>query len=419
MEWRPQIGCRLALRIAFWRGAANLGRSSRLGAALVKRSARSVLQTVHLWLGLALGLPLIVIGLSGSALLLQREIVSRSLPAANAVGENASLARVVEAARALADREVATIRVQLLIRDGAPTIVQLAAPGRGNRALAVYVDPVSAEVLGSEEVGGRGPVLRFLVNLHAFLMLSPPIGLPVVGWMGVVTLFMSVSGLILWWPRAGAWRRALWVSRGARGLRLHLDLHHAVGFWGFLVLLIISFSGIYLCFPQTVSSGVRYFLPAEQPQFAVPAGFVAPAPPLDADKVVAAAMTAVEDARVVSISLPGTNTVPYVVEMEPGGLVPAAPPIFVMFEPESGALSFIDDPRGYNVGSKFLNWQHALHFAVGFGWPWKILVFLSGLLPLLLAVTGTAIWWKKRRNRKAASATDAMPVMEPAPEAQG
>ena len=31
---------------------------------------------------------------------------------------------------------------------------------------------------------------------------------------------------------------------------------------------------------------------------------------------------------------------------------------------------------------------------------WTVLVFLSGLLPLLLAITGLTVWWKKRQARK-------------------
>ena len=41
----------------------------------------------------------------------------------------------------------------------------------------------------------------------------------------------------------------------------------------------------------------------------------------------------------------------------------------------------------------------ALHFSVGMGGVWTFLVFLTGLLPLLFAITGLNIWWLKRRAR--------------------
>jgi uncharacterized iron-regulated membrane protein len=59
-----------------------------------------------------------------------------------------------------------------------------------------------------------------------------------------------------------------------------------------------------------------------------------------------------------------------------------------------------------------LNWQHLLHFGVGLGLLWKILVFLSGLLPLLLAITGLTVWWKKRQIRNANEIADASAIAE-------
>ena len=56
------------------------------------------------------------------------------------------------------------------------------------------------------------------------------------------------------------------------------------------------------------------------------------------------------------------------------------------------------DPQRFSLGERMLAWQHALHAGQGLGWVWKILVFLSGLLPLLFAVTGVAMWRLKRRR---------------------
>ena len=63
------------------------------------RAFRRVLQTIHLWVGLILAIPIILIGLSGSALLLQREILSLSVPAASATGQSQSIARIVASAQ--------------------------------------------------------------------------------------------------------------------------------------------------------------------------------------------------------------------------------------------------------------------------------------------------------------------------------
>src|SRR6185503_1144923 len=182
------------------------------------------LQTIHLWLGLILAIPIIVIGVSGSALLLQREILANAIPAATAAGEAQSLVRIIESAATAAPENTTPRSIVLPNGSRAPATVQFDTSGRPPRTL-VYVDPASLEVLGTSAVVQRGPILSFLINTHAFLMLPAHIGLPFVGWMAVAMTFMALSGLVLWWPRRGAWKRALLMRRGARGLRFHLDFH--------------------------------------------------------------------------------------------------------------------------------------------------------------------------------------------------
>ena len=63
------------------------------------RGFKRILQTVHLWMGLILAVPIILIGVSGSALLLQREILAYNVPAATADGERAPLADIIAAAQ--------------------------------------------------------------------------------------------------------------------------------------------------------------------------------------------------------------------------------------------------------------------------------------------------------------------------------
>src|SRR5690242_8408464 len=85
-------------------------------------SVRSTLQTIHLWTGLALSVPLILIGLSASALILQREILARSVPAASAQGGRQSVASIVAAAQP-AMPDLTAARVDLPTTAGYPAAV--------------------------------------------------------------------------------------------------------------------------------------------------------------------------------------------------------------------------------------------------------------------------------------------------------
>ena len=374
-------------------------------------SFRRGLQTVHLWAGIALALPLIVIGISGSVLLVQREVAVASVPAAPATGDKQTLVRIIETARATQpDRRVA--RVQVPRAEGEAVAVRMQTRERPIRNNDVYVDPVSLQILETRDIVQRTDFARQLVNLHAFLLMQPSTGMPIVGWMGVAMTLMGISGLILWWPKKGFWGRAIWVRKGAKGLSLNLDLHHAVGFWSMIVFLIMSISGVYLVFPETFHASVSAVLPtgvaADGP---VPETPALPGP-FDADKAVLSAEAVVPNARARVVQMPDRPERPVVVEMENTGFGPSAPPILVTMDQNTGEVGYIDDPRQYAIGDKLLNAQHALHFGVGFGWIWKVLVFFSGVLPLFLAVTGVNIWWLKRRARQ--RVLTAVPVGAPA-----
>ena len=370
----------------------------RVASARRPQPFRRALQTIHLWVGLILCLPIIAIGLTGSALLVQRYIQIYSVPAASSAGTYQPLARMVEAAQAAVATGIKANQVELPLARGWPATVQFVMARQPVRTMAVYVDPVSLEVLGQKEVIRRGPVRDWLVATHEFLLLPGHIGLPLVGWMAVTMTFMGVTGLILWWPRPGRWLSALRVARGARGMRLQLDLHRVVGFWGLAVFLILSLSGIYLAFPRTVSTGIRLALPSTHAHLDQDFGAVERIWPLSPDQALTTATKLVPNARPAMIQMPLRDG-PMVVQLETQNFWPSIPPITVTFDPSNPDYVAVDDPQRYTVGDRVLNVGYAMHFSVGMGFVWTFLVFLAGLLPLFLAVTGTTVWWMKRRVR--------------------
>jgi uncharacterized iron-regulated membrane protein len=195
------------------------------------------------------------------------------------------------------------------------------------------------------------------------------------------------------------WKHAFWVRKGARGLRFHVEFHHAVGFWGSLILFVMGVSGIYLVYPETFRESVEAVMPTGN-SFNGAREYTGGPAPLHADGAVEAALAAVPNARAVNIQLPPTPDLPFVVQLETMEFRPKLPPILVTLSAKSGEINFVDDPRNYSIGDKFLNLQHAMHFGIGLGWLWKILVFVSGILPLALAITGLMIYVKRRAAKR-------------------
>ncbi|WP_211112521.1 PepSY-associated TM helix domain-containing protein [Azospirillum sp. SYSU D00513] len=363
------------------------------------------LQQVHLWGGLILCLPLVMLGITGSILVFEHELerLFEEKPAYSlAVGEPAAPSAILAAARAAAPEGMVPSMLMLPREAGQPATVRLAQPGRGPGpgGRQMLIDPVSLTVLATPEpsVG----ILRQIFLLHANLLVRDRSGREIVGWLGVGMLALGISGLVLWWPRPGRLKAALTVKKGARGLRLHRDLHGAVGFWTLALFVVVTFSGVYLAFPQTTGAAVSALFPARDLRAPVSVKPVQGTVPATLDQSIEAARVAVPEARVTGVGLPQKPDQPYRVMMTPPGHEDGAPAITAFVDPWTGPrVAELRDPRAYSVGETIMAWQRALHAGQGLGWSWKILVFLSGVLPPLFAVTGTAMWLLKRRARRA------------------
>ena len=213
------------------------------------RGLRWWLREIHLWSGLVLCLPLVVLGLSGSYLV-YHDTFDRWLGDAPhfdvTAGPSRSAGEIVAAALADAPAGYEMSLLFLPSQEGEPATVRVGPAEtsfRDPNVISKVVDPVSLVVIGTVK-GGLSPLTRIMHDLHGHLMLPGGNGRAIVGWLGVVMLFLGISGLVIWWPATGRLAAALTIKRGARGYRLQRDLHGAVGFWTLSVFVIVSFTGV-------------------------------------------------------------------------------------------------------------------------------------------------------------------------------
>jgi uncharacterized iron-regulated membrane protein len=361
---------------------------------------RRLIGQIHLWIGLALCVPLVLIGLTGSVLVFEDELRVVFAPRAQAQsGEAHAVGEIIAAARAAAPQGFVPASYIAPPVPGRLASVRLSPPGRQaglGEGARVDVDPVSLATYPN----ASDDFLRQVFFLHSTLLMKNREGRQLVGWFGVAMLVMGVSGLVNWWPRRGRWAAALQISRGARGIRLWRELHGAVGFWGLLVFLTVSFAGVDLAFPDTVRSAVSVMLPARDLRAAAAAVKVQPvkgAEPLGVDEAIALAKVDVPEGRLASVFLPTRPDQPYRVALHRAGDDRYETPVVVLVDPWVRWMVQTFDPQQFSAGESLLAAQHALHSGHGFGPLWKVLVFLSGMLPALFAATGIAMWLKRRR----------------------
>lgn len=357
--------------------------------------ARAVWRRVHLALGLTLGGFFVLLGLTGSLLVFYVELDAWRYPAAQ-VGERAPLEAFTQRLRAAFPDRPGPWRLELPADPQRPLTARYYKPverqQRDFAPLLVTLDPVSAQVLRERFWGDD--LLTFVYDLHYSLLLERP-GRWTVGALGLALLCSLGSGLWLWWPRRGQWRRALRVKPRSGAARAVYDLHVAGGVYGLVLMGVLAVTGAVLALPEFVK-------PALAPLAAPP---VLRATPLaraaiSADAAVAAAQQALPGGEPAWIEMPadaqGAWRISLRVPGDPGQRFPHSQ---VWVDPYTGTALHLRDARRDGAGDVILNWMHPLHSGEACGLGGRLLVFVSGFIPLLLAVTGYLRWRQKAQAR--------------------
>ena len=373
------------------------GGSERL-TKLMPFPARPLIRRLHIWLALILCLPVVLQGLTGTAIvvvqLLHDEVVA--IPSATG-GPPRAPSEIVAAAKAAAAAGLLPTLYIAPAADGGATNGRLAPPGRGGPALSVRID-VDPVTLGILDIERPGSAVRILHLFHSNLLLEDR---RLVGWIGVTMFVLGITGLVNWWPRPGRWRADLTVRTSAHGMPLYRQLHGTAGIWGLLLFMMASLSGMGMAFPDTARSLIDLVSPVRDPRAAAPP--IEPmsgADPIGLDAAVALALDSAPGTHLALVTLPLRPDQPYRVSLLRPGQRRGTPPLILVVDPWRRAIVSRLDPRDNSAGETILDWLHAIHSGIGIGTPWRALIFVTGLLPLLFASTGLASWLLKRQRRK-------------------
>lgn len=365
-----------------------------MAQASSRRRARALWRKLHLMLGLSLGGLFVLLGLTGSVLVFYVELDDWRYPAPVA-GARAPLDAFTQGLQRSYPARSGPWRLELPRDESRPITARYYKPlerqHRDFAPLLVTLDPVNATVLRERFWGDD--LFTFVYDLHYTLLLERP-GRWTVGIVGLGLMFSLITGLRLWWPRPGRWRRALRLRPRHGTARTVYDLHVAAGVYGLLLLLVLAVTGAVLALPEWVK-------PALGPLAAPPAVSSTPerGPPISAEAALAAAGRVFPEGQTVWVETPagpqGTWRVNLRLPGDPGRRFPHS---HVWVDQYSGAVLAVRDTRRDSAGDVLLNWMHPLHSGEAFGLPGRLLIFVAGLLPLLLAVTGLMRWRQKSRR---------------------
>ncbi len=352
------------------------------------KGARALWFQVHKWLGLALVILIIPLSLSGALLVWPDFTDSLFNPQRYAVsgGVARPVSAYAEAAKAALSPgdSIASIRLP----DGKGPVIVSASPAkkRGGdeprragppRRISVWLDPATARVLDKDDGASLG-FTRFMHQLHGSLLI-PGIGRKVVGWIGWAMFVSSLTGIWLWWPTIGK------VARGLRWKRqptTNANLHYTIGFWIAVPLAILSFTGAYISFPdffRGLEGGAK-----SGEQRGGPGARRGARPLANTNLTI--------DAAIAAAKLPGVVSVRYPTTADAAWAIAGKDDASVSVDDATGAAAPADGPQRSGLART----MRELHDGHDYNVVWQIVVFLGGIAPAVLGVTGVIMWLRTR-----------------------
>lgn len=240
------------------------------------KSFRTVIFWMHLATGVAAGLVVLIMSVTGVALTYEKQMIewadrgawtAPSPGGAPPLSPETLLARVVDAQPGAAPTGI-TLRAD----QSAPATVTL----DGNKTL--LVNPYTGAIIGEPPAQPRA-FFRSMTVWHRYIALegaSRATGKAITGAANLGFLFIVVSGIYLWFPRVWTWlqfKNVLWFRGGLAPKARDFNWHNVIGFWSAVPLAIVVAGAVPISYPW--ASNLVYRMVGDTP----PAAPAAPGRP--------------------------------------------------------------------------------------------------------------------------------------------
>lgn len=348
--------------------------------------ARGVWLALHRWIGLVCALLVVVMGATGAALVFENDIDRALNPATSYVTPGVQplpLARLLALANAAQPGDpVAAIH----LADAPDQSYELSA----RRRHSIFINQYTGNILGTRD---REHSLARIVHLVHTRLDAGSAGEHVNALATVGLLALSISGLVLWWPR-----KTLRVRTGGSWKRTTLDLHHVIGFCSSAVIFVITLSAAMIAFEGLTDPLVLRLNAAPEVDTgrlkSIPEPGLTPVLP---DEALATARAILPGAAVTNVGLPSGPSGIYRLLMKfPEDRTPAGRSR-VYIDQYTGSVLAVESTRTAQLGRRILNLKRSLHTGDIFGAPTRAIYFIVALAIVVQAMTGILTWWSSSR----------------------
>ncbi len=384
-----------------------------------KKSSKSTLRRIndwlHLWLGLASGIVVFIVSLTGCIYAFQQEIKDALEPWRFVEVQDKPFvppSQLLDTAHYYMPGQTPT-GLTYSNKEGAAAVGYMSFEGGKMSFTAVFMNPYTGEFLYKQQSHGEGQFnfFHFIVEGHRALWLPHHIGRPIVGIATLIFVVLLITGLVMWWPKkwnSASYKKSFSIKWKGSFKRVNYDLHNVLGFYSLVLAFVLATTGLVWSFDWFANS-VYYVASGgeSKPGHDHPHSDISKAGTLDSS------ISALDRAWYLTLAQ----------EPNAQGMYLSPTP-----EDEEDAIEIIayqDHGTWYNRNEYFYDQytlelyrtsddryseahladkldmlNYDIHVGAVWGLPGKLLAFFISLICASLPVTGFLVWWNKKKYPK-------------------
>lgn len=369
---------------------------------------RKIVLKIHLWLGLATGLVVFIVSITGAIYCFAPELQKITQPYRSVEVQKG---RFLPASTliAIAEKQIPGKKAKRLYYGQPNKAAYALFFEKGGYYHAVFMNPYDGTVLKTKNM--RKDFYNIILYLHFTLLI--PYGQKIVGWSTLIFCIMIISGIILWWPRNKAAKKARFqIKLGASPKRVNYDLHNVLGFYASWILIFIVFTGLIWAFDGFAKTiykitGENHSIIQQKLPLSELSQKGNGSVSKTIDKVWYQLENEMSDAyKAVELILPQTDSTAILVRANPSEKIfyKTDHRYFDQYTGKEfeGAYGWGKYSDVRTLSDRIRRMNYDIHIGAVLGYPGRIAAFLAALIAASLPITGLLIWLGKRKNKQKA-----------------
>ncbi|MBW4643148.1 MAG: PepSY domain-containing protein [Goleter apudmare HA4340-LM2] len=349
----------------------------------------------HRIIGIIVGVFIIVIGLTGSILVFDKEVnpilhlhTHQVVPQ----GEKISLQQVAEIVhQQYPEEKLEHITIPQTVNEPYHALIKSSNKAKTD----VYINTYTGELLGTYP--RDTPIIKIVNQLHTHL-LAGKIGAFIVGLSGVLLLILSISGLMLWngWKKLSIGFKIRWQ---AKWRMLQYDIHKVVGVLSAVFLVLIATSGSMMVFDKPIKN-IAYWMTGQTKIDPPISTLSANHPQLTLDQFLQTAKNSLPAGQPTILHTPKDENAAVRIRFRlPNEITPEGRSAVFLNQYTGEILrveNFLQSPKIEQLKA----WMDILHKGNYGGLATMGLYIIIGIISSALSITGFTLWWGRKHKTK-------------------